>query len=313
MNYCKTIQVKVILFCCIVLASTPVFSQRFTTVESREGIEISEKGKKVLFYQKFPKSLNGKYERAGYVHPLYSLNGKILTDAFPDDHPYHHGIFWAWHQIVLNNKKIAEGWTCENISWQPVRTDVHKSRKRLTLYSEMLWKSTLEKAPIDIIREKTKISAYKSASQYRIIDFDIQLFALVDSLKIGGSEDEKGYGGFCLRLKLPDDISFVSQNKTIIPQETAVIAGPWMNIIGSFEGSSFPKTGVIIFCNSTDSEEQPWILRKVTSMQNVPYPGRVPVALSKDGLKLNYRVIIHNGGLSNDDIEKLYQEYLGDR
>ena len=135
----------------------------------------------------------------------------------------------------------------------------------------------------------------------------------MDSLKIGGSEDEKGYGGFCLRLKLPEDISFVSQNKTIIPRETAVIAGPWMNITGSFEGSSFPKVGVIVFCNRTDSGQQPWILRKVTSMQNVPYPGRVPVALSKDGLKLNYRVIIHNGGLSNDDIEKLYQEYIGDR
>lgn len=314
MSYPKLMQTKIAFFCYFVFITTQICAQNFTTVKSAEGIEIRENGKKVLFYQVRPKSVDDKYERAGYIHPLYSLNEKSLTDDMPKDHPYHRGIFWAWHQIIKNNKQLAEGWISENISWQPVKVKVNKSKKSITLQSQVLWKCVLEhNTPEAIIRENTKIKVHPSTSDYRIIDFDIQLFPLVDSLKIGGSDDEKGYGGFCLRLKLPEDISFVSQDKKIVPQETAVIAGPWMDITGSFEGSSLPKTGVVVFGNPSGTAHQPWILRKVTSMQNVPYPGRTPIALPKTGLKLTYRIIIHNGKMSNERIEKLYQEYITKR
>ena len=314
MHYYKSIQVRFlfVLFCYFILIPPEIYAQHFTTIKSGEGIEILENGKKVLFYQVGPKSVDGKYERAGYVHPLYSLNEKILTDDMPADHPYHRGIFWAWHQIILNDKIIADGWISENISWKPMKVKVKKRKKRVMLQSEMIWNAELEhQKPTAIVSEKTKITVFKSTPQYRILDFDIQLFALADSLKIGGSNDEKGYGGFCLRLKLPRDLSFVSENKVVIPQETPVLAGPWMDFTGSFEGESLPKSGVVVFGYTSGLGHQyPWILRKVTSMQNVPYPGRTPIELSKKGLRLTYRIIVHNGEMRNEDIEKLYQQYI---
>src|SRR5690606_35015868 len=92
-------------------------AQDFTVKDTEAGIEIREGDQKVLFYQKSPKSLNGQYERANYVHPLYGLHEEILTEDFPEDHLHQRGIFWTWHQIVVNGKKIADGWTCENIAW----------------------------------------------------------------------------------------------------------------------------------------------------------------------------------------------------
>ena len=219
MHY-KLIQIK-FLFYCTTLLSAQVCGQLFTTVKTHEGVEILENGKKVLFYQQQPKSLDGKYERAGYVHPLYSLHEKILTEEFAEDHPYHRGIFWAWHQIIFKGKKIADGWMSENISWQPVKLSITKKVEFVTLRSEMLWKSALQNNKlVALVKENTKITVHKSIGQYRAIDFDIRLVALVDSLKIGGSDDAKGYGGFCIRLKLPADISFVSNNTTITPIET---------------------------------------------------------------------------------------------
>jgi hypothetical protein len=301
--------VKFFSFCLVLLLTGQLHAQRFTTVKTEEGIEIQEGGHKVLFYQVRPKTVDGKFERAGYVHPLYSLNGNSLTDDMPKDHPYHRGIFWAWHQIVWKNKKIAEGWSSENISWLPVKVKMNRTKKNATLQAEVRWKSVIENKPTDIIRENTTIKIYPATDKYRILDFDIQLNALVDSLKIGGSDDAKGYGGFCLRLKLPQDISFVSQGKTIIPQETPVVAGPWMDISGSFEGASLPKTSVVVFANPADTG-QPWILRKVTSMQNVPFPGSTPVDLPREGWHLKYRVIVNNGGISNEEIGKLYKRYV---
>jgi hypothetical protein len=290
---------------------TATYAQHFTTMTSAGGIEISENGKKVLFYQVQPKSVDGKYERAGFVHPLYDLNEKILTDNAPEDHPYHRGIFWAWHQIILDDKNIADGWMSDHISWRPVKTHVKKNKKRVILRSELLWDAQLPGKITSIIKEKTKIVVFRSNPQYRVLDFDINLLPLADDVKLGGSDDPKGYGGFCIRLKLPNDLSFISQGKNITPEETQVLAGPWMDFVGSFEGESSPKTGVAVFGYTGGSDQQyPWILRKVTSMQNVPYPGRTPMQLSKNGWRLKYRVIIHNNEMKSEDIEKLYQQYI---
>jgi len=313
MYYYKSFKVKflIVLSFYSILMPPRVCAQHFTTIKSNEGVEILENGKKVLFYQARPKSVDGKYERAGYVHPLYTLNEKILTEDMPADHPYHRGIFWAWHQIILKDKKIADGWISENISWKPGKVKTRIRKERVILQTKIIWNANLEQnIPTAIVREKTRITVYRSTPQYRILDFEIHLFAKEDNLKIGGSDDIKGYGGFNLRLKLPKDLTFVSENKIVIPQETQVLAGPWMDFRGSFEGESLPKTGVVVFGYPSGLGHQyPWILRKETSMQNIPYPGRTPIELTKKGLRLKYRIIVYNGEMKNADIEKLYEQY----
>jgi len=311
-EWLKLLQTRSAFLIGVTLVATIVNGQHFTTIKSDEGIEILENHKKVLFYQVRPKSVDGKYERAGFIHPLYSFNEKSLTEDMPKDHPYHRGIFWAWHQIIWNNKQIADGWISQNISWEPSKITTQKKRKSITLRSEMLWKSALDDNGLTaIVREQTRIRVYRSTRQSRIIDFDIRLFALQDSLKIGGSDDEKGYGGFCLRLKLPEDISFVSGDTELTPLETAVHAGPWMNFTGSFDGKDARKIGIAVFCdNSNPGFLGQWILRKKESMQNIVYPGRTPVALSKNGLRLRYRLVIHDPNIERGDLENLYKEYI---
>jgi len=312
MYYRGSIRAKFLFLLCnyYILVPLGVCAQHFTTIKSNEGIEILEGDKKVFFYQVRPKSVNGKYERAGYVHPLYSLDEKILTDDMPPDHPYHRGIFWAWHQIILNDRNIADGWISEHISWNAPKVRVKKRQRRVMLQSDLIWDAELAHKKSAIIRERTKITAFQSTPQYRILDFDIQLWALADNLKIGGSDDPKGYGGFCLRLKLPGDITFISENKPVTPEETPVVAGPWMDFVGSFGGDSLHKSGVVVFGYASGSgHHYPWILRKVTSMQNVPYPGRIPIELTKKGMRLSYRIIVHNDLMRNEEIERLYREY----
>ena len=134
------------------------------------------------------------------------------------------------------------------------------------LQSEMIWNAELDNKPTAIITEKSEITVFRSTLQYRIIDFDIHLFALADHLKFTDRMSKPG--GFCLRLKLPGDLSFVSENKIVIPEETPVLAGPWMDFTGSFEGESLPKAGYCLCYPHGLGHQYPWILRKVTSMQN---------------------------------------------
>lgn len=288
----------------IVLLLPPVanlWAQQFSYKKNADGFEISENNKPVLFFQTTPKSVNGKYERAGYVHPLYDLNGNVLTEDMPEDHPYHRGIFWAWHQVIVGGKNVADGWTSDGIKFVPGKTQVTKSDKNIILSSQLTWVvNDSGRAPVNIVNEISRINILKATGNYRIMDFSILLKPLVDDLKLGGSDDIKGYGGFCLRIKLPESIQFISGDQQVTPKETAVAAGPWMDF-------STNQSGIAVFGYRTGSGE--WILRKEKSMQNVPYPGRAPVAIPEEGLHLTYRIVVHDKNLSTREIEKLYQEY----
>lgn len=300
-----------IFIAAVSLAGGSLQGQELTARRTAGGIEISEGESKVLFYQISSTSSDGKYERSNYVHPLYSLSGEILTEDFPDDHPHHRGIFWAWHQIIKDDSLIADGWSCENISWEVVNASVRKRRNIITLDNEVLWKSTVgaEKG-VAIIREHSRIIVHAANEKYRFVDFEIQLRPEVDNLKVGGSDDSKGYGGFSLRFKLPDDIAFLSGDKVVFARELAVEAEPWLDFFGSFEGQQAPPMGVAVFCHpSNPGYPEPWILRSEKSMQNPAFPGRVPVELTSEGWLLRYRLVIHTSDLQAGDLEKLFGEY----
>ena len=83
-------------YICIVLLNVflamSVNAQLLTFEETNEGVWIKEDGANVLFYQAMTKSLDGKYPRANYIHPLYNIDGFELTEDFPKDH-LHHRVF----------------------------------------------------------------------------------------------------------------------------------------------------------------------------------------------------------------------------
>lgn len=46
------------------------------------------------------------YKRSGFIHPLYSPSGRVLTDDFPVGHAHQHAIFTAWTSTVFRNSSV---------------------------------------------------------------------------------------------------------------------------------------------------------------------------------------------------------------
>jgi len=281
---------------------------QFRQVKTGDGIELSENGKKVLFYQTSRKQNNAD-GKIGYVHPLYDPNGVVLTEDMPADHPYHHGLYLAWTQVYLGDKKIANAWISENVSYHVDTAYAVAKKGSARLHSGITWSATQDGGALPLLKENTTITVSRAAGNYRVIDYDIRVLPLQEGLKIGGSDDEKGYGGFSLRLRLPKDVSFVSGQKAVEPTVNAVEAGPWMNISGTYDTAAARKGGVVIFAYPSQEGKHPWILRRETSMQNVPYPGRTPAPVPRGGWHFKYRVVVYSGELSGAQIEKLYLGY----
>ncbi len=297
-------------------------------IETEEGFAFLEGEEKVLFYQRMPKSLDGKFSRCHYIHPLYGLDGEILTEDFPSDHLHHRGIFWAWHQVFVGDKKVGDGWSLEDFS-----QDVYDA-KTLSLNNgssalkvKVFWKSPLwtdaEGRQKPFVKETTIIRVEPASAGTRKIDFQISLLALEDGVRIGGAANEKAYGGFSARIRLPKDISFTGQGGDVTPAGTPIKAGPWLDFSGHF-GEQGQVSGLAILCHRSlpcprvsrresgrrAGYPQQWILRRTGSMQNAVYPGQEPVSLSrKEPLVLRYRLIVHRGDAQQINLVQLQAQY----
>jgi len=264
----------------------------------------------VFIYQKKPKTLTGEYVCNNYIHPLFNLNGDVLTEEFPPDHLFHRGVFWAWSQLYVENKRIGDGWKNDSIAQDVAQVRFENGRDRVRFKIDVFWRSLVYGDGKPFMAEKTTITIHRLDTGIRKIDFDIRLKALVPGLQIGGSADKKGYGGFSIRMRLPDDMIFTSGNGPVVPQELQIKAGPWMDFSGRF-GISPEISGITILCNPGNPDyPEPWILRQKGSMQNVVYPGRERIdVLMNRPVVLRYRLIIHKGNASSLNIPRLMEEY----
>ncbi len=295
-----------------VVVAAGVSSGQLTMKKETDGIRIVDGNSPVLFYQVQPKSKNGKFERCNYVHPLWGIDGQVLTEDFPADHLHHRGVFWSWHQVWIDDKRIGDPWELSDFEQDISEVEfIKEADQTVWIRSEVLWLSDKwkingRKAPY--LKEKVGIHVHKRVGQYRKIDFEIQLLALEENLRLGGSEDEKGYGGFSVRLALPDDVGFIGEKGTIEPQNTAVSSPGFVQVKGSM-GQNNSTAGIIIVDEATNPDfPQQWILRAKNSMQNVAWPGANPVSLSTtEPLVLNYSLIVHAGKMKTKKIIKIIE------
>ena len=320
--------------------SSSAAEPRFTLREDQQGVELVEGDEPVFFFQLREKTLDGKWPRSHYLHPVYDVAGKPITEDFPADHRHHRGIFWAWHQLKLHGKPLADPWICQGIRWAPpgegqdaapkpgdgfASSDrwphVHWRRKadRATLRVVRNWTVEVEGRPTAVVEDRVAVTAWASDGAIeagkRRLDFEIQLRPLLPGIEMGGSENAKGYGGFSTRIALQPPVTFVGDRGPVEPQVTAVEAGRWLSMIRDVQGKRARVESlahVTIFCHpSHPGFPAPWILRRQRSMQNVAWPGRHPVKLDIDKpTVLRYRLLIHKDPLEPKQLEAEWKAYV---
>jgi hypothetical protein len=294
--------------------SAHVEQARVRITKDPQGYWFTEGDTKVLFYQSERKALpDGQAARSNYFHPLYDLDGRILTEDFPADHIHHRGIFWAWHQVRISGKPVQDQWVNRDAFWTMHDARIGSDARSASLALRVVWESPLftdaqgQRRPF--VEERSVTRVYLADGAIRKIDFHQRLTALVDGVEIGGSEDAKGYGGFSYRVVMPPDIRFMGAQGVVTPIENAVGSSPWMDVSGSYGATG--KSGLTVLTHpSTTGFPQPWILRARGSMQNAVYPGRQAVAILRDRpVILRYRIVLHRGELAPSAIERLQAEY----
>jgi hypothetical protein len=52
-----------------------------------------------------PEGVESVYARAGYIHPVRTPDGVIVTQDFAEVHPHHHGIWSAWTKVEFQGRE----------------------------------------------------------------------------------------------------------------------------------------------------------------------------------------------------------------
>jgi len=92
----------------------------FKSVVNDSSIELTYDGKTLLAYNHatlFPHdTLPDYYKRSGFIHPIKTLSGKVISDGFPRGHTHQHALFNAWtrstfrgHEIDFWNQQAEQG------------------------------------------------------------------------------------------------------------------------------------------------------------------------------------------------------------
>lgn len=296
------------------IVAAPFEQAAMRVTKDPQGYWFSEGNTKVLFYQAERKALpDGQAARSNYFHPLYDLDGTVVTEDFPADHIHHRGIFWAWHQVRINGVDVQDQWGNRDSFWTVQDARIASDARSASLALRVEWESPRftdaggQRRPF--VEERSITRVHRAEGTIRKIDFHQQLTALVDGVEIGGSDDAKGYGGFSFRIVMPPDIRFTGKQGVVAPIENAVGSSPWMDVSGTYGTSG--KHGLTVLTHPTTTGfPQPWILRARGSMQNAVYPGRQLAAIPRDRpVILRYRLVLHRGELATADIERLQAEY----
>jgi hypothetical protein len=76
-------------------------SPKVTVSRTESDLAIAIAGKDVLTYRgvagRLPSAdIKPAFQRGGYIHPVRTPSGRIVTDDYPADHRHQHGIMFAW-------------------------------------------------------------------------------------------------------------------------------------------------------------------------------------------------------------------------
>jgi hypothetical protein len=82
-----------------------------TVKYQRDGTRLNSTlgAKQVFSYQAEPGELPRSnirpiFQRGGYIHPVFSPGGLLVTDDYPADHAHHHGIWFPWTKTEFEGR-----------------------------------------------------------------------------------------------------------------------------------------------------------------------------------------------------------------
>ena len=242
--------------------------------------------------------------RSDYIHPLYGIDGEVLTRDWSIDHPHHRGIYWAWPEVDYGTN----------------RGDLHALQK---VFARPTGKVRLESGPVfaeieaenlwlwedrePIVREQAVIRAYRATGQGRVVDLAFRFVALKDGVTLARRGTEH-YGGLNVRMATPasQKIAVHTDSSNAVPRRV------WSDLSGVFGAASAVSGLTLLQCRENPDYPGDWVQYPQLSWCQPTFPAAgTRYALLRDKpLVLRFRLFVHAGAKPEEDrAAKLWEAF----
>ncbi|MFP4057542.1 MAG: DUF6807 family protein [Candidatus Brocadiia bacterium] len=258
------------------------------------------------------KGVPDRYDRACYIHPLYGLDGEVLTDDFPRDHRHHRGVFWAWPHIRARGQE-ANSWIPSGIQdrherW--VRREVDGGRAVLEVQNG--WYMGDQK----VMDERVRITVHPAAEDARAIDLEFTWTPVGQAVTLRGAGG-KSYGGLTVRFntrprekdRIPTSKVTITVPRGVTEKDLPDTRLKWADFTAPFPGAPGPS-GVAVFVAPDHPDYPPTWLTRHYGCLCVGWPGVKGKTLPPgEPVRCRYRLWVHRGQPSLDELRAAYQAY----
>lgn len=282
-------------------------------------------GKNILCYQfeeaQVPAGATELYRRGGFIHPLWSPKGEVLTRIQPPDHYHHYGIWNPWTSTTFEGRDL-DFWNLYK-GQGTVKVPVRPTFQAGPVFAELSSRHehidltapdpSGAKAALD---EEWKIRIWDSGSidGPRLIDFRSTLYCATDSIF---TINAYRYQGFSIRAteKWNDETARLLTSEGKDKSNGNGTRARWCDVSGV---SDFGNSGILFMTHPQNynfpEQVRIWPTGMNEGKENVyfnfnPAQEQDWVLYPRKAYTLNYRMLVYDGELSTDAMEKYWQDY----
>ncbi len=290
--------------------------------QSKEALTLSRDGKTILRYQTKtvmpPKGVDSAYQKSGFIHPLWSPSGEILTRIQPPDHYHHYGIWSPWTKTHIGDREV-DFWNLAK-KLGTVRFAGISEITEGVVYCEFIIKQEhidfgAKEGKQIAINENLTVRAWNIGNDAWMIDYITEQSTPLDE---GILLDAYRYGG---GLGFRATERWTNENCTVLTSEGKTrknadgTKARWCRI----EGESSSGRSGIVFMDYPKNREFPepmrvWPLNSNNNRGDMFFEF-CPIRHKAWGFekgekqKLKYRLFIFDGSLTINEAEELWQAF----
>jgi hypothetical protein len=241
--------------------------------------------------------------RSTYIHPLYGLDGEVLTDDFPADHYHHRGLFWAWPHVRTDGREY-DLWTIIGVHQRFERWLAREVNGPTALMAvENGWFVGDKK----ILQERVWILTHSADDQARCIDLEFFWIPGPSAVTLAGAQG-KSYGGLTIRYA-PRSDEVITTPLGTGSADLEMTPLPWADYSGRWEGTTRPS-GAALFIHPEHPDFPPtWLTRHYGALC-VGWPGVEARTFAADQvIHCRYRVWVHRGMSTQEALATAYGAY----
>ncbi len=299
-----------------------------------KGIEVKKEngtlvfrqnGKNILAYQYEevmpPEGASKLFQRGGFIHPLWSPKGEVLTRIQPPDHIHHYGIWNPWTKTTFEGQQLDfwnlyKGEGTVSVSAYPLFSSGSVFGKTSSQHEHLVLDPSNKLKDKAALNEEWQIKTWASQKDDapHIIDFSSTLYCATGSNFTINAYRYQGFG-FRATEKWDDNTAQLLTSEGKDKSNGNATRARWIDTRGI---SEFGQSGILfmthplnhdfpeklriwptganegkenVFINFNPAQDNDWILE----------PG--------NAYSSNFRMIVYDGELTAEQMENYWQDY----